>query len=103
MEGVNAGEAEDERRPLSEVVGDCVQRWFQDALKEARRGDTAMQVLVAQMYHSGYGIPKNEHKGRAWVEKASRYRPSVWKIGTKRPGYNASDSDSEEANDDEKQ
>lgn len=64
MEGVNGGAVEEERKPLSEVVGDCVQRWFQDALKEARRGDSAMQVLVAQMYHSGYGIPKNEHKVR---------------------------------------
>uniref|UniRef100_J3M639 Uncharacterized protein n=1 Tax=Oryza brachyantha TaxID=4533 RepID=J3M639_ORYBR len=105
MEGANggAGAAGEERKPLSEVVGDCVQRWFQDALKEARRGDSAMQVLVAQMYHSGYGIPKSEHKGRAWAEKASRYRPSVWKVGTKRPGYNASDSDSDETNNDEKQ
>ncbi|EEE63318.1 hypothetical protein OsJ_18129 [Oryza sativa Japonica Group] len=84
MEGVNGGAVEEERKPLSEVVGDCVQRWFQDALKEARRGDSAMQ-------------------GRAWAEKASRYRPSVWKVGTKRPGYNASDSDSDEMNDDEKQ
>ncbi|KAF0910422.1 hypothetical protein E2562_002887 [Oryza meyeriana var. granulata] len=76
MEGAaNGGAVEDERKPLSEVVGDCVQRWFQDALKEARRGDSAMQVLVAQMYHSGYGIPKNEHKVRiasAWEERGLR-------------------------------
>jgi hypothetical protein len=44
------------------VVDDCVQRWFQDTLKEARRGDSAMQVLVAQMYNSGYGVPRNEQK-----------------------------------------
>ncbi|XP_062231119.1 uncharacterized protein LOC133928689 isoform X2 [Phragmites australis] len=62
MEGVNGAGAECEPKPLSEVVDDCVQRWFQDAFKEARRGDTAMMVLVAQMYHSGYGVPKNEHK-----------------------------------------
>lgn len=52
------------RLPLSEVVADCVKRWFQDTLKEARNGDTSMQVLVGQMYHSGYGIPRNEQKVR---------------------------------------
>ena len=63
MEGVNGvGGSESERRPLSEVVGDCVQRWFQDAYKEARKGDIANQVLVAQMFFSGYGTPKNEYK-----------------------------------------
>ncbi|KAM0953785.1 putative tetratricopeptide-like helical domain superfamily [Dioscorea sansibarensis] len=83
------------RLPLSEVVADCVKRWFQDTLKEARNGDTTMQVLVGQMYHSGYGIPRNEQKAKAWLTKASRYRSSVWKVGDKRPGYNASDSDSD--------
>ncbi|RWW74387.1 hypothetical protein BHE74_00017705 [Ensete ventricosum] len=48
--------------PLKEVVADCARRWFQDALKEARAGDVSMQVLVAQMYHSGYGVTKNEQK-----------------------------------------
>ncbi|KAL6902295.1 hypothetical protein ACP4OV_005171 [Aristida adscensionis] len=56
------GLEEDERVPLSEVVSDCTRRWFQDALKEARTGDAAMQVLVGQMYRSGYGVNKNEHK-----------------------------------------
>ncbi|KAH7677732.1 HCP-like protein [Dioscorea alata] len=83
------------RLPLSEVVADCVKRWFQDTLKEARNGDTSMQVLVGQMYHSGYGIPRNEQKAKAWLTKASRYRSSVWKVGDKQPGYNASDSDSD--------
>jgi len=63
MEGANGvGGSEGERKPLSEVVGDCVQRWFQDAFKEARKGDIANQVLVAQMFFSGYGVPKNEYK-----------------------------------------
>ncbi|KAL6865035.1 hypothetical protein ACP4OV_016186 [Aristida adscensionis] len=96
MEGANGDAAALERKPLSEVVGDCVQRWFQDALKEAKHGDVAMQVLVAQMYHSGYGIPKNDNKGRAWMERAARFRSSAWRVGTKRPGYNASDSDSDD-------
>ncbi|XP_015689858.2 uncharacterized protein LOC102719095 [Oryza brachyantha] len=91
------GLQEDERVPLSEVVLDCTRRWFQDTLKEARAGDAAMQVLVGQMYRSGYGVNKNEHKAQIWMEKASRYRSTVWKVSSKRPGYNASDSDSDDS------
>ncbi|URE36778.1 hypothetical protein MUK42_18744, partial [Musa troglodytarum] len=50
------------RVPLKEVVADGTRRWFQDALKEARVGDAAMQVLVGQMHHSGYGVLKNDQK-----------------------------------------
>uniref|UniRef100_A0A804JA88 Uncharacterized protein n=2 Tax=Musa acuminata subsp. malaccensis TaxID=214687 RepID=A0A804JA88_MUSAM len=84
------------RVPLKEVVADCTRRWFQDALKEARAGDAGMQVLVGQMYHSGYGVLKNDQKADAWIAKASKYRSSVWKVSDKRPGYNASDSDSDD-------
>ncbi|KAJ0979276.1 hypothetical protein J5N97_014750 [Dioscorea zingiberensis] len=83
------------RLRLSDVVSDCVKRWFQDTLKEARDGDTAMQVLVGQMYHNGYGVPRNDQKAKVWLTKAAKYRSSVWKVGDKRPGYNASDSDSD--------
>ncbi|XP_017701768.2 uncharacterized protein LOC103721508 isoform X2 [Phoenix dactylifera] len=96
------GERQERRVPLSEVVSDCVRRWFQDALNEARTGDPGMQVLVGQMYHSGYGCPRNEQKGKAWIAKASRYRSAAWKVSYKHPGYNASDSDSDEAKDDVK-
>ncbi|KAL1559402.1 hypothetical protein AAHA92_09747 [Salvia divinorum] len=85
------------RTPLAHVVSDCVRRWFDDALKEAKIGDTAMQVLVGQMYSSGYGVSKDAQKGRAWINKASRSRSSVWKVGDKQPGYNASDSDSDDS------
>ncbi|XP_078179334.1 sel1 repeat protein isoform X2 [Carex rostrata] len=81
------GNEQEVRVPLSEVVADCVRRWFNEALKEARAGDTAMQVLVGQMYHSGYGVPKNDQKARVWIEKASRYRSSVWKVSDKRPVF----------------
>ncbi|XP_057536201.1 uncharacterized protein LOC130814164 [Amaranthus tricolor] len=84
------------RLPLSAVVADCVKRWFHDTLKEARGGDVNMQVLVSQMYYSGYGVPKDTNKARAWMSKASRSRSSVWIVGEKHPGYNASDSDSDE-------
>lgn len=47
------------RMPLSEVVAECVKRWFRDTLKEAKAGDINMQVLVGQMYCSGYGVPRD--------------------------------------------
>jgi len=50
------------RVALSEVVADCVKRWFRDALKEAKAGDINMQVLVGQMYNSGYGVPRDAQK-----------------------------------------
>ncbi|KAK4771282.1 hypothetical protein SAY87_031814 [Trapa incisa] len=88
------------RVPLSEVVSECVKRWFKDTLKEAKAGDINMQVLVGQMYQNGYGVPRDAQKGRAWMTRASRIRPSVWRVGDKRPGYNASDSDSDELKED---
>ncbi|KAI3458475.1 hypothetical protein Pfo_015138 [Paulownia fortunei] len=90
------------RMPLSDVVADCVKRWFQDTLKEAKNGDTTMQVLVGQMYYSGYGVARDVQKGRAWINRASKSRSSVWKVGEKHPGYNASDSDSDDAKEDAK-
>ncbi|KAL6528567.1 hypothetical protein OROMI_029212 [Orobanche minor] len=63
MDGNGGGEAAEGRRfPLSEVVFDCINRWFQDTLKEAKTGDINMQVLVAQMYYSGYGVRKDAIK-----------------------------------------
>ncbi|KAF6174087.1 hypothetical protein GIB67_020269 [Kingdonia uniflora] len=50
------------RYKLSMVVNDCVKRWFQDTLKEAKGGDCSMQVLVGQMYYSGYGVPRDPQK-----------------------------------------
>ncbi|XP_057801105.1 uncharacterized protein LOC131016430 [Salvia miltiorrhiza] len=96
MEPERGGQVPEQRRlPLSEVVDDCIHRWFQDTLKEAKTGDINMQVLVGQMYYYGYGIAKDANKGRIWISRASRVRASVWKVSNKRPGYNASDSDSD--------
>ncbi|RDX79197.1 Heavy metal-associated isoprenylated plant protein 33, partial [Mucuna pruriens] len=50
------------RTPLAKVVADCAKRWFQDTLKEAKSGDPAMQVLVGQMYYSGYGVTRDPQK-----------------------------------------
>ncbi|KAF7144209.1 hypothetical protein RHSIM_Rhsim05G0226900 [Rhododendron simsii] len=158
------GGGDKQRTPLSRVVSDCVRRWFQETLKEAKAGDLSMQVLVGQMYFSGYGVPQDAHKvflkpeigycylrmpksgqlfklnwdgqplhallydlqnksireflarslppsqrtcfaghggehgaGRVWMTRASRVRSSVWKVSNKRPGYNASDSDSDDS------
>ncbi|PSS34431.1 Transmembrane protein [Actinidia chinensis var. chinensis] len=93
-------EGERGRVPLATVVSDCVKRWFEDTLTQAKGGDAAMQVLVGQMYCSGYGVPRDAQKGRAWISKASRSRSSVWRVSDKRPGYNASDSDSDDMEDD---
>ncbi|GLT92789.1 hypothetical protein SLE2022_106070 [Rubroshorea leprosula] len=94
MESSSEKDVTNQRLPLSEVVSDCVKRWFKDTLKEAKAGDVNMQVLVGQMYYSGYGVPRDAQKGRFWMTRASRIRSSVWKVSDKRPGYNASDSDS---------
>ncbi|KAG0477022.1 hypothetical protein HPP92_013863 [Vanilla planifolia] len=95
-EPMNSVRRRGNRMRLSEVVADCVERWFRDALEEAKAGDAAMQVLVGQMYQSGYGVPRDEQKAKAWLTKASRHRSSVWKVSKKLPGYNVSDSDSDE-------
>ncbi|KAL8526552.1 hypothetical protein ACS0TY_015662 [Phlomoides rotata] len=95
------GDVVEQRRwPLSEVISDCTERWFQDTLKEANAGDVNMQVLLGQMYYSGYGAPKDADKGKHWMTRASRMRSSVWKVVNKRPGYNVSDSDSDDTNGD---
>ncbi|KAK8517179.1 hypothetical protein V6N12_032376 [Hibiscus sabdariffa] len=119
-----------DRVPLAQVVSELVKVWFQDALNEAKAGDTNMQILVGQMYCNGYGVHKDVQKfssfmygehfhsgimksvlanrvrfrnqGHAWIGKASRNRSSAWKVSDKHPGYNASDSDSDEPKGDAK-
>ncbi|KAF7816534.1 uncharacterized protein G2W53_030503 [Senna tora] len=87
------------RIPLAEVVADCTHRWFQDTLKEANAGDASMQLLVAQMYSSGYGVPRDPQKAHSWISKASRTRSTVWNASNEHPGYRGSDSNSEELGD----
>lgn len=58
----SVGKESNGRVPLSGVVADCVKRWFKDTLREAKAGDVNMQVLVGQMYYSGYGVPKDAQK-----------------------------------------
>lgn len=61
METESSSRKEKNRAPLKEVVSECVKRWFKDTLKEAKAGDINMQVLVGQMYYSGYGVPRDAH------------------------------------------
>ncbi|XP_004302623.1 PREDICTED: uncharacterized protein LOC101305771 [Fragaria vesca subsp. vesca] len=96
METSSSSQKEKSQAPLKEVVSECVKRWFKDTLKEAKAGDINMQILVGQMYYSGYGVPRDAHLGRVWITRASRTRSSAWKVCEKPPGYNASDSDSDE-------
>ena len=58
----SADKGSDTRLALAEVVADCVKRWFKDTLKDAKAGDINMQVLVGQMYYSGYGVPRDVQK-----------------------------------------
>ncbi|KAG6763826.1 hypothetical protein POTOM_031269 [Populus tomentosa] len=89
------------------VVSDCAKRWFQDTLKEAKTGDITMQVLVVlycpNLFGCEFSILNDLHKlmfkGSDWMSRASKRRMSVWKVSDKRPGYNASDSDSDEVED----
>ncbi|XP_028106171.1 uncharacterized protein LOC114305294 [Camellia sinensis] len=69
--GGGGAEEQNHRTPLARVVSDCAKRWFQNTLKDAK-------------------------EGRIWMTRASRIRSSVWKVSNKRPGYNVSDSDSDE-------
>ncbi|KAL8146653.1 uncharacterized protein LOC141707512 [Apium graveolens] len=94
--GESSSSSERKSLALSQVVSDCVRRWFQETLKEAKSGDLSMQVLVSQMYNTGYGVPMDPQKAKLWMTRASRVRSSVWKVSNKRPGYNASDSDSDD-------
>lgn len=56
--------------PLKMVVREAVQRWFDDALTEAQRGDIKQQALVGQMYAEGYGCELNLQAARHWTDKA---------------------------------
>lgn len=58
--------------PLKAVVQDAVQRWFADALIEARAGDVKQQALVAQMYAEGYGCEQDLRAAKEWAERARK-------------------------------
>jgi len=61
MESSNS-DSSSNRVSVSEVVSECVKRWFKYMLMEARAGDINMQILLCQMYYSGYGVPRDAQK-----------------------------------------
>ncbi|KAG6765501.1 hypothetical protein POTOM_029546 [Populus tomentosa] len=60
-------------------------------------------VLPPNLFGCEFSILNDLHKlmfkGSDWMSRASKRRMSVWKVSDKRPGYNASDSDSDEVED----
>jgi hypothetical protein len=50
---------EEKAIPLKQVVAECERQWFDQTLKAAKAGETAMQTLVGQMLCSGYGASVN--------------------------------------------
>lgn len=81
LESPEMSSAAQSRQPLSAVVSDCVRRWFHDALKEAKAGDASMQLLVGQMYYSGYGVPKDPHKVIQFLSLSLGLRLSLFYCG----------------------
>ncbi|KAI8463228.1 MAG: hypothetical protein J3K34DRAFT_527153 [Monoraphidium minutum] len=56
--------------PLKDVVEAAVERWFEDTLVEAQRGDTRAAALLAQMYAQGYGTARDASAAAKWAERA---------------------------------
>ena len=57
--------------PLSVVVTDAVKRWYQDAEREAARGDVKQQALLAQMLTEGYGCHADLEAAKAWADRTA--------------------------------
>ncbi|CAM6028958.1 unnamed protein product [Sphagnum balticum] len=62
---------EEKAIPLKQVVAECERQWFDQTLKAAKAGETAMQTLVGQMLCSGYGASVNVKEGILWLQKAA--------------------------------
>ena len=58
--------------PLSVIVTDAVKRWYQDAEREAARGDVKQQALLGQMLAEGYGCSADSEAAKSWADKAKR-------------------------------
>jgi TPR repeat protein len=55
---------------LSGVVKNAVDRWFLDALRNAKNGDANQAALLAEMLSSGYGCAKDEEEAKYWKQVA---------------------------------
>lgn len=47
-----------------------VDRWFEETLYEAQRGDVKQQALLAQMFAQGYGTPRDAKAAAKWEERS---------------------------------
>lgn len=61
-----------ERSSLSSVVSDAVKRWYNEAEREASRGDVKAMALLGQMLMEGYGCDVDVERGKQLAEKARR-------------------------------
>lgn len=61
-----------ERSTLSSVVSDAVKRWYNEAEREASRGDVKAMALLGQMLMEGYGCDVDVERGKQLAEKARR-------------------------------
>jgi TPR repeat protein len=61
-----------ERSSLSCVVSDAVKRWYNEAEREASRGDVKAMALLGQMLMEGYGCDVDMERGKQLAEKARR-------------------------------
>lgn len=61
-----------ERSSLSSVVSDAVKRWYNEAEREASRGDVKAMALLGQMLMEGYGCDVDVERGKQLSEKARR-------------------------------
>ena len=55
---------------LSEVMVSAVNRWFLDALRNAKNGDANQAALLSEMLRSGYGCEKDIEEAKYWKQVA---------------------------------
>ena len=58
----STSEGESRRVKLKVVVQACAKRWFEENLAAAQLGDYEMQLLVGEMFNSGYGVERDPVK-----------------------------------------
>ncbi|GER35968.1 NAD(P)-binding Rossmann-fold superfamily protein [Striga asiatica] len=77
IEAENSGFVADKRRlPLSKVVADCVERWFEDALKEARPATSICRCSWARCTTVAMAFPKTR---QVYVAFGNLGEPLVYK------------------------
>ena len=70
----STSEGESGRVKLKVVVQACAKRWFEENLAAAQRGDYEMQLLVGEMFNSGYGVERDPVKVLSISSHLYRFR-----------------------------